>query len=374
MANRKYFFYIDSLGIGGAERVIANIANGMAKKGHSVIVVNDVEADGPEYPLHQNIKRIILGKHRYGFVRKTVRRILDLRRIIRKEKPNIAISFKKGPNYRLIIAKMTSNCKIVVSVRSDPAHEYGKGLKHALAWMLFLFSDGVVFQTEQEAEYFSKATKNKSAIIFNPVKGDFFSARWNGIENRIVCVGRLENVKKPLILLEAFYNIKDDFPETKLAFVGDGYLRSEMEAYCKEHHISGRVDILGRTENVSEELSRSRVYVLCSEWEGMPNALMEAMAVGVPVIAADCMGGGPRSLIRNEKEGILISPLDTYELECALRKLLSDAAQRQAMSEAERKRAEAFREDVVLDMWEKYIQKIMLGIGWSNEDEPTIFR
>lgn len=352
-------FYIDSLGIGGAERVLSNLARGMAKRGHKVTVINDYVTEGMEYPLVGNIGRHFIGNSQQGFICRTIKRVFELRKIIQTERPDIVVSFKKGPNYRLIMTKIFTGCKIIVSVRSASIREYGKGFKRIFALFMFHFADGIVFQTEEEAAYFTKAERKKSVIIYNPIKEEFFDTKWSESENRVICVGRLENVKRPFLLLEAFKNIKDEFPNTELAFLGDGCLKDSMMSYCEKHCLNDRVVFLGRVEDVPVELAKSRIYVLCSEWEGLPNALMEAMAVGVPVIATDCIGGGPRSLIRNNGEGILIKSENVDGLTCALRVLLSDASRRKEMSMEERKRAQDFREDVVLEKWETYIRKVI---------------
>lgn len=356
---KKLIFYIDSLGIGGAERVFSNLANGMAKKGHKVTVINDYGTESMEYPLSSNIRRYFLGDRRQGFIGRTVSRVLELQQIIRTERPDIVISFKKGPNYRLIMAKIITGCKIIVSVRSASIKEYGSGVKRIMALFLFRFADGIVFQTEEQAAYFTETERKKSAIIYNPIRRDFFDTTWRDNENRIICVGRLERVKRPFLLLEAFKNIKDEFPNSELVFLGDGSLKDFMVSYCVKHYLADRVFFWGRVENVPAELAKSGVYVLCSEWEGLPNALMEAMAVGVPVIATDCIGGGPKSLIRNGKEGMLIKSHNADDLAYALRVLLSDASKRNEMSIAERKRAQDFREEVILEKWETYMQKII---------------
>lgn len=356
---KKLCFYIDSLGIGGAERVLSNLASGMAKRGHKVTLINDYETEHMEYPLAGNIGRYFIGDRQHGFICRTIKRVLELRKIIQNERPDIVISFKKGPNYRLIMTKIITGCKVIVSVRSASIREYGKGLKRIIALFMFHFADGIVFQTEEEAAYFTQADRKKSVIIYNPIREDFFVTKWSESENRVICVGRLENVKRPFLLLEAFKNIKDEFPNTELAFLGDGCLKDSMMSYCEKHCLNHRVVFLGKVEDVPVELAKSRIYVLCSEWEGLPNALMEAMAVGVPVIATDCIGGGPRSLIRNNGEGMLIKSENVDDLTCALRVLLSDASKRKEMSMEEKKRAQDFREEVILEKWETYIRKVI---------------
>lgn len=355
----KMCFYIDSLGIGGAERVFSNLVNGMVKREHKVIVINDYGTECVEYSLAGNISRHFIGEKKHGVICRTVNRVRGLRKIIQIERPDIVVSFKKGPNYRLILTKLITGCKVILSVRSASIMEYGNGLKRFIALFMFHFADGIVFQTEEEAAYFTKADRKKSVIIYNPIRSDFFNTKWNECENRVICVGRLEEVKRPFLLLEAFKNVKDEFPNTNLVFLGDGSLKNSMMSYCEKYSLNRRVVFLGRVENVPEELAKSKVYVLCSEWEGLPNALMEAMAVGVPVIATDCIGGGPRSLIRNDGEGMLIKSRSVDDLTCALRELLSDDIKRKTMNIEEKKRAQEFREEIILEKWETYIQKVI---------------
>lgn len=354
---KKILFYIDSMQMGGANRVIANLVEYFFKLGKEVILVNDInpEKDILEYKIPNEITRKYLDTEKKGRLKKNILRITRLRRIIKEEKPDIVLSFMGPPNERMILATLGLNIKKIVSVRNDPYREYGKGIKKIIANFLFSFADGCVFQTEEARGYFKKAIQKKSIIIFNPVNKKFYNQKLLQEKKYILMVGRLQPQKNPHLLLEVFFEIEDKYKDFKLLFCGDGELKESLNKKVVERNLQERVIFCGQVNNIEKYLSETSVYVLSSDYEGMPNALMEAMAVGVPVIATDCPCGGPRALIENEKQGILINCRDRKSLRENLEKLLNNKELRERMRIESKKRAEKFQPKIIFEEWRKYL-------------------
>ena len=354
----KIILYIDVMYRGGAQRVMSILANHLSKK-HQVILITDfMSADSSlEYEIHENVKRLFLKKDNKGnSIVKNVSRVRNLRKIVKDEKPDIILSFLGRPNIRMLLSTLGLKCKKIVSVRNDPKKEYGCSFfKKTMANLIFLLADGCVFQTSDASKYFYKKTQKKSKIIFNPVDNKFYDIKPSENKKNIITVGRLEPQKNHKLLSDSFEKIHKEFPEDDLILYGDGSLREKLEDYVKVKKISHRVHFMGNIDSVENVLSDAKVFVLSSDYEGMPNALMEAMAAGVACISTDCPCGGPKTLIQNENQGLLVSCNDITALVSSLKKILSSDFQKIGINS--RNRAKEFRTDKVLKEWNDYLFK-----------------
>lgn len=356
---KKIIFYIDSMQRGGAQRVMANLLTHFLDIGNDVVLVNDIipNKDVPEYSIDNRVKRLFLKITCNNVVLKNLKRIFRLRQIIRKEKPDVVVSFLGPPNIRLILASIGLKCRVVVSVRNDPYYEYGSGLRRFFSNLVFLGADGIVFQTAEAQEYFISKIQSKSKIILNPVDEKFYSVNWNPLKKEIVVIGRLEKQKNPFLAIEAFLKIAANYSDYNLLFYGDGSLKDEMEKYIFQKKAQNRIFLCGRTSNVKEILSKACLYVMTSDFEGLPNALMEAMAVGLPCICTDCPCGGPRILINNNIDGILVKCGDKITLANAMERVLSSKKLQNDLGNNAKKKSFLFHPDIILEQWKNFLLK-----------------
>ena len=358
---KKIVLYIDTMNRGGAQRVMVNLAGYLAKEGIETVLVTDVLYDEkrPQYDVPINIRRKSLSDSLSGNpVKKNINRILGLRKIIKEEKPETVLSFLGRPNITMLLAARGLNVRKIVSVRNDPHKEYGSsGLRQKFIGWLFQKADGVDFQTKDAAQYFPELVRKRSAIILNPVDEKFFKAKRESKTRNIITVGRLEKQKNHKLLISAFSKVAEDIPEDNLLICGDGPLKEELELYAENLSLNNRVVFKGNIPNIEEELSRASLFVLSSDWEGLPNALMEAMAVGVPVVSTNCPCGGPRTLIRRNNEGILVSCGDVDAMTSAIQIIMRDKKLQSEMSKHEKKRSEDFFPEKVFNQWKEYLFK-----------------
>lgn len=338
-----------------------NLIEKFTNDGNQVILITDyAPVDGrKEYELPATVKRVSLNEYCKSPEKPSNReRVLLLRRILISESPDVAVSFLGPPNYRMLVASLGLKHKVIVSVRNDPKKEYGTGLRKAIANILFRLADGVVFQTSEAASYFAKSIRKKSKITFNPVEPEFFRREWKNNGNEIVAIGRLQQQKNPKLLLEAYIQIADEFPGSSLGYYGDGEMRDGLKALAEQNGLSDRIHFYGISSDVPAVLENAALFVLSSDYEGLPNALMEAMAVGAPVISTDCPCGGPRSLIQNPSQGELVPCGNADKLARALCDLLSNHERQIQMSICERERAKQFHPAIVCSEWVQFINGI----------------
>lgn len=357
----KIVLYIDMMDRTGAQRVMGNLAEYLVSKEYEVVMVNDFRLDPsiPQYELPPEVKRVYLREKLSGNpIQKNIQRIRNLREVVKKENPEIVLSFLGHPNIRMLIATLGLGVKKIVSVRNDPNREYGAGgVKKWFARQLFKLADGCVFQTEDAAQYFPESVRKKSRVIFNPVAPKFFDTTRKQPFHNIITAGRMELQKNQKILIKAFSEIAADFPDEKLIIYGDGPLRPELAALCKELNVDDQVEMPGNVADIEKILAETKLFILPSNYEGMPNALMEAMAVGVPVVATNCPCGGPRSLIESDEQGLLVPCGDATAMAGAIRKILCEEHYRNRMGAKAKERALQFRPDVILKQWEEYLLK-----------------
>lgn len=358
----KIVLYIDSMCKGGAQRVMANLADHLVEK-EEVILINDYkqDTDEPQYTVNECVRRLYLKNELSGNILiKNAQRIAKLRKIVREENPDVILSFMGRPNIRMAIATLGLSVKKIISVRNDPNREYGKNpIKKRIVNVLFGLLDGCVFQTEEAKKYFSKKIQDKSRTIYNPVKHTFFETKRKNMCNNIVTFGRLEPQKNHRLLIAAFSQLADEFQNVNLIIYGEGPLKSDLECLIRKLELDGRVILAGNTNHVAEELSKALVFVLSSDYEGMPNALMEAMAMGVPCIATDCPCGGPHELIRDKTDGILIPCQDEVALSEAIRDLIVTEDKRDAYGLHAKQRAQMFKPQLIYQEWDDYFDYVL---------------
>ena len=355
--NKTILLYIDSMQYGGAQRVMNNIAEYFINDNTNVVLVNDIipSTKEPEYIIDQRIDRYYLDEGKPVHKNKNIYRIKKLRSLIKQVRPDVILSFLGPPNIRMLISSWGLNVKKYVSVRNDPYREYGTGLHKLFARSIFELADGCVFQTNEAAAYFSKCVQKKSQIIINPVNEKFYNVSWNGEKKEIAVVGRLQLQKNPLLALNAFSKIAPDFPDYKIVYYGDEELKDIIISKSKEYGIEKQVIIAGKVSDIENKLASSTIYLLSSDYEGMPNALLEAMAVGVPAIATDCPCGGPKTIISDKCYGILVPVRDAEKMSDAIRMLLNDIELMKRMSQSEKERAKDFRKDVIMHQWGQFL-------------------
>lgn len=351
---------------GGTERVISNLVNDYLVHGHHISLVTATIGD-IQYEFDNRVQIIRLDKREKQAKQNKFIRFLRRRKALNKQikilQPNLIISFLPEPNFLVLSLTKKYNFKTVISVRNDPNIEYKNIFYNVLMRMLYKQADGIVLQTIEAKEYFkfSDEIYNKSIIISNPVSNAFLSYKiGSNRDNRIVTVGRLFKQKNHKLLINSFYSISEEFPSITLHIYGDGILKNELVEQISKLGLNQRVFLEGITNNLIEEIYNARIFVLSSDYEGMPNSLLEALALGIPSISTDCEIGGPRALIKHNYNGLLVSPNSEEQLSKAIETLLSDnKLSKQFSSISKDYISSKFSSANIFKQWESFISKII---------------
>ena len=313
--------------------------------------------DTREYPLAPTVRRLTLEETeiKQSRIKRNLSRIKKLRALCKSEKPDILISFMEEPNFRAILATRGLPVKTLVSVRNDPNKEYAGKLGWFVGKVLLPMADGCVFQTSDAQKWFPERLQKKSRIIYNAVKEDFYQVERTPVRGEIVTCGRLTEQKNHKLLINAFAEVQKIYPYATLKIYGEGALREELQDQINTLDLNEKVFLMGATNNVAKALQTADLFVLSSDYEGMPNALMEAMAAGVPCISTDCPCGGPRELFAEELADKLVQCGNVEEL--AEKICIALEAAENGMKE--KNRAEIFKPDRVNQTWKNYIDRLI---------------
>lgn len=353
-------FYIGSLAKGGAERVVVNLAEYFCQTGYRVYIVTKLQ-EKDEYEISNGITRMIADLTEEELSESRIKnffgRINKLKKIWKEITPDVVVSFIKKNNFMALASAKPLKIPVIVSVRSAPAREYEGRLFATLVRIMFAFADGVILQTKDAMAYFPGYIRKKAVILPNSLNPAFIRERFAGERRKeIVTVGRIDSNKNQRMLVEAFLEIAEEFPEWKCILYGEGSGRGTVETLLQESSYKERVILAGKQGNIQDKIYESSIFVLPSNCEGMPNALIEAMALGLAVISTDCPCGGPKDLIEDGVNGILIPVGDKEALKNALRETMSDDTWRDRLGSNAAKIADRLHPDIVNQMWKDYIE------------------
>ena len=362
---RKILLYCSSLIKGGTERVVVNLAEYLWKQGVQVVVVTQYRHE-QEYVLPKEISRILSEPTAEELPGKRIGNFLaryhKLRRIFKEQRPDCILSFIGKNNFMALGAACFTHIPVVVSVRGEPGMEYASPVMKLLAGTLFAASAGIILQTQKAKEFFPFYIRKKAIILKNPLNPAFIKTRHTGKRNgQIVAVGRVDENKNHAMILKAFAHLAEDFPDSKLTIYGEGECRKKLQRSAEEMGLAGRVNLPGAMENIADLIYESSVFVLSSNSEGMPNALLEAMCMGIPSISTDCPCGGPGELIKDGVNGFLIPVGGEKELESRLRTLLQDEKKAEEIGKQAAMLLEEYRPEVVNRQWLDYLMSRVGG-------------
>jgi GalNAc-alpha-(1->4)-GalNAc-alpha-(1->3)-diNAcBac-PP-undecaprenol alpha-1,4-N-acetyl-D-galactosaminyltransferase len=369
---------------GGAERVATNMANYWAAKGWEVtILTTDFGGEPSTYGLHPRVTHLNLRSPRFNNLPTDLRvtaplrdlinacsqseravlnpltpHILRLRRVILSTRPAVVISHIYLTNICVLSATRGLGLPVIVTEHIDPNETFiGEGLE-LLRYRLYPQANYVAVLTEESLGYFSSVPGIRGRIIPNAVTPPVFSSfdkppqQKNG--KTLLAMGRLEHEKGFDLLLSAFNLVAEKHADWTLEILGEGPVRDYLESCVQKRGLGERVRMPGFTSRPFDAMRRADLFVLSSLDEGFPIVLLEAMACGVAVVSFDCPSG-PRHIIRNGVDGVLVPPRDSQAMAAALDRLMGDEAERKRLAARAPEVLDRFSVEKVMSMWERLI-------------------
>lgn len=356
---KRICFVMPNMSGGGAQRVISVLANNFSENGLKVTILltND---NLIEYMLDQNIEidcGCTLQKHSF----------FDQLRYIRKRMKNnpdeVYISFLSNQNIITVLAGLMRSNKVIISQRSDPNRAFGSSnaakfqsiLRFFYKWM-YVLADGAVFQTTDALNYYPKIAKKKYCIIMNPLADTLLEPHKGERTRRVVAVSRLSASKNLILSLDAFKDFSTKFPEHVFEIYGKGEQEKELKQHAEKIGIGDKVIFKGFQTDVHEKILDAEMYIITSDYEGLSNSMIEAMALGIPTISTDYPIGGARMVIENGVNGFIVPVGDKEKLVNAMIKIAGDKALQEKFSIEGSKLKDKLSLDKITTQWLNVIE------------------
>lgn len=351
---KKIIFVTVSMRGGGTERVISILANRMIAMGYEVTIVMIAEPT-IEYKLDERIRTVCVSKATGGSLIGRVKRILNMRREFSQDKSAKIISMGTVANMFTLLASFGLKNLVTISERNDPNRLNHRPIKSYEVWLrnvLYKRANKIVLQTPDVLDCFPDTIQKKCVVIPNPVPADMpMPRRTEEREKTILTAGRLTEQKNHKMLLEVFTEFSKQFPEYHLNIFGRGELEEKLNEKIRDLQMQDKISLRGFSDNLYEELGKGGIYVSTSDWEGISNSLLEALAMGIPTVATDCPMGGSRMCIEDGINGYLILVQDKKSLLQKLIKLASEDELCISFSENAIKVREEFSEVAITKQW-----------------------
>lgn len=359
----RVLLVVSSLAAGGTERTCAALANSLEECGWKIGVLTLSSASTDHYLLHPAVERIAVdlffdSRSIVSAFKNNLRCIRAIRRSVLNFLPDVVVSFIEQTNVRVLAALLGAKLPTIVSERTDPRRHQVGTIWNWARRLLYPRASCILVQTSSVAVWAQEfISPHRICVMPNFVGALPEPATDSRDANQILAVGRLEKAKGFDVLLSAFAMSRLAKRGAYLTILGEGVERAALQRQAAELGISQSVQLPGVVQDPETWMARAGIFVLPSRFEGFPNALLEAMAMGCPTIAADC-DSGPREIIRHGEDGMLVPPENASSLSEVLIRLMDDATLRDHLGRSAKRVRQRFSKDVILPRWQILIEEI----------------
>ena len=375
---KRLLFITAGLGFGGAEKMLVFVANELSRRGNACEIVNLNTAGDYTHASFQSIDESVTvytvpqphsGKNnRLYHLREIKRAALDFR-------ADVLVSFLAFPNFYGTIVGKILRIPSVMSERGDPIREKGaESAKGKIVRMVTNWADGGVFQTEGAQKCYRKGLQKRGTVIPNPifVREETPAVSVSEREKTVVSVGRFDNQQKRYdVMLAAFRLFSEKHPEYLLKLYGAGDDEQLVRSWTAEQGLSDRVRFMGVTSHAMCDIAHDGMFLITSDYEGISNALLEAMAVGLPCVSTDHTPGGARLLITDHENGLLAPIGDAAKLAEAMGEFADDPALSEKCGQNARAVIDRFAPGRIIDLWENYLNLVIKKRHRAGKREHT---
>lgn len=360
----KIGFLISDLNAGGAERAAVSLANHFATQGHDIEIITFKDIDS-FYTLNSKVRHLRLGFDEIALSLSLKRiigafgRMLKIRSFVKKRKLDVLIGMSFSMTWYTVFATKFTKTKAVGTERNNPFKYKANKINSFLRKFFYKYCDGYVFQTQKASTFFTEKLKDRDIVIPNAIFNETVYELTLPIEReKLICaVGRLNEQKRFDILIDAFASVSEKIPEHKMIIFGEGELRDELEKRVASYSLEDRISLPGTNPQSVQVVNKADVFVLSSDLEGMPNVLMEAMAMGVPCVSTRC-DMGPEELIENGENGILVDVGNTQQIADSILEIISNPTLSQKLSINARRLLKTHSIEAISEKWLDFLKSI----------------
>ena len=346
----KIAFVTDTMHPGGSERVISVLANEMARRGTSIQIIC-LRGRDCFYSLAYNVKTIFMEQEIEKIT--MLNKVKFLRSFVKEKGIDIVIPFMTPVFCFTLFALLGTGRTIICSERIDPTKT--SKVRKLLRAVLLPTTSYLVVQTEQIKKYYSGCIQKKCSVIYNPVSDSFFEGNKVVSKKRFISVGRLAHQKNQRMLIDAFFHVHQRYPDYSLSIYGEGPLKEELQSFIDSKGLNDAVRLEGTSSDISKELHSSFAFCLTSDFEGMSNAMIEALCAGIPLISTNVSGAA--ELLGNNEGGLIVPVHDTEAFASAMLKLVESPSLVERMRNYNLKKREEFRTSQIVDKWIEIINR-----------------
>jgi GalNAc-alpha-(1->4)-GalNAc-alpha-(1->3)-diNAcBac-PP-undecaprenol alpha-1,4-N-acetyl-D-galactosaminyltransferase len=351
---------IADLSAGGAERVFSQLANAWSAEGRKVAVVTLSERSGDFYPLSPQINRISIGglvpsNGLLSAIRANIHRLVTLRRAIKASGAARVLSFTGSTNALTVLAALGLDLRVCISERNDPARQSLGRFWDFMRRITYPLADQVTANSRGALSSLARfVPADKLVVVPNPIAQSRSATKAANQGPTILNVGSLTPQKGQDVLIEAFARIAGADKDWRLAIVGGGLCDGALRQQAARLGIANRVDFAGQVDDPFPYYRSAEIFALPSRFEGMPNALLEAMSSSLPCIVSDA-SGGPLEYVKDRETGLVVATDNAEQLAAALLKLMQAPELRAILGQAARRRLQGQTLEVVLDSWARVV-------------------
>ena len=318
---KKVMFVCQSLGNGGAERVVSVLTDELSEADYRVFILT-MTKEKQVYNINENVEIVAPHKNYNAGILGKLQRVKIIRDEIIKHKIDVVVAFSHYNAMFSVIASYGLPVRIIGSERNDPAQLKNRKILNSTRNILYKKLDCLVCQTDEAKAYFPNKIQEKTTIILNPISASIIDPYCGEKEKKIVTFCRLEPQKNLRMLIDAFEMLYEEYPDYELNIYGEGSERENLLNYIVSKGLVNVISMKPFCQDVHQKVMKATIFALPSNYEGLSNSMIEAMALGIPTVVTDCPCGGARMVIENNKNGIMVAVDDPKAMYEAFKKII----------------------------------------------------
>jgi len=365
LKDKKILFVLPRMGGGGAERVTALVANALCEQGNEVTIYTLVGGES-FYPLNSSIHYESVGisvnrKNRITtYASEAIalpKSYFKIRNLIKNGHFDVVISLLIETDILVGACKWTGlKFKHVCSERNDPTRRSDKQLK--VLNSIYKKASLFVCQSKMVSDFYKDVPDEIKVVISNPISPEGLPERPTSLTKRVVAIGKLMDQKNFPLLIKSFAKVSGEYPEYVLDIYGEGERRVQLENLISELGMGRQIHLKGASKQVQKDIADAELFVMSSDFEGFPNVLLEAIAIGLPVISTDFATGIARELV-GEENGIIVPVGNVEKMAAAIDAMLSNDEMRHRMGRNNKEKAKKYYTKEIIQQWNEALDRIV---------------